>query len=170
MENVRIRQMTKADIPAVVDIQINGWRAAYKGIIAGEHLNAMNRDGRIKKIEQSYLKYGFIVAEYSGEVVGFANYIDSNEFAPETTDADCELSAIYVKPDLKRRGIGTKLFEYVKEELAYKNKRKMVLWCLKDNEPSKRFYEKMGGVIIEKRLIRIGQNDYIEVCYSYDIG
>lgn len=138
MESVIIRQMTKADIPSVVDIQINGWRAAYKGIIDEEHLSAMDRDRRIKKIEQSYLKYGFIVAECDGNIVGFANYIDNNEFTSETPDADSELSAIYVEPELKRRGIGTKLFEYVKEELAHKNKRKMVLWCLKDNEPLKK--------------------------------
>ena len=169
MEKVIIRQMTKGDISAVVDIQISGWRAAYNGIIAEEHLNAMNRDKRIKKIEQSYLKYGFAVAEGNGEVVGFVNYINSGEFTPEITDADCELSAIYVKPDLKRRGIGTRLFEYAKDELAHKNKRKMVLWCLKDNEPSKRFYDKMGGEIIGERQIKIGHSDYTEVCYAYNI-
>lgn len=169
MENITIRNMKKDDIPAVVDIQISGWREAYKGIIDDEQLNAMDRAGRIKKIEKSYLKYGFLVAEHQGEIVGFANYIDSNDFTPQTPDADCELSAIYAEPDLKRQGIGTALFEYVKENLACKNKHKMVLWCLKDNEPSKKFYEKMGGKIIGERLIKIGEKDYTEVCYSYNI-
>ena len=169
MENIIIRNMEKEDIPAVVDIQINGWREAYKGIVADEYLTGMNRDARIKKIENSYLKYGFIVAQCQGKITGFANYIDSNKFTPETPDADCELSAIYVEPDLKRHGIGTKLFECVKEELTRKNKRKMVLWCLKDNEPSRKFYEKTGGKIIGERPVKIGRDDYTEICYSYDI-
>ena len=167
MNDIIIRNMEKEDIPKVVDIQISGWQTAYKGIVDDEYLNSLNKDARIKKIEKSYLKYGFIVAEYQGEIVGFANYIDNNDFTAEIQIADCELSAIYVEPDLKNNGIGTKLFEYVKKDL--KNKRKMVLWCLKDNIPSKAFYEKMGGDIIGERVIKIGNGDYTEVCFSYDI-
>ena len=169
MNDIIIRYMTKEDIPKVVDIQINGWKTAYKGIVDDEYLNSLNKDARIKKIEKSYLKYDFIVAECQGEVVGFANYIDNNDFTTEIKTADCELSAIYVEPSLKRKGIGTKLFEYAKKELARKDKSKMVLWCLKDNIPSKAFYEKMGGDIIGERAIKIGTGDYTEVCFSYDM-
>ena len=169
MKDIIIRSMEKADIPAVVDIQINGWKSAYAGIIDNEYLNSFDRSKRIKKIEQSYLKYGFIVAEHQGNVAGFANYINSNEFTPETPEADCELSAIYVEPDLKRQGIGTKLFNYAKDELSFNGKRRMVLWCLKDNKSSIKFYEQMGGKIIGERLIKIGQDDYTEICFAYDI-
>ena len=169
MNNIIIRNMKKEDIPKVVDIQINGWKTAYKGIVDDEYLNSLDKDARIQKIEKSYLKYGFIVAEYQGEVAGFANYIDNNDFTAEIQTADCELSAIYVEPSLKHRGIGTKLFEYVKKELIRKDKSKMVLWCLNDNIPSKKFYEKMGGDIIGERVIKIGKGDYTEVCFSYDM-
>lgn len=169
MENIIIRNMNKEDIPRVVDIQIDGWKTAYKDIVDDEYLNMLNKDERIKKIEKSYLKYDFIVAECQGDIVGFANYIDNNDFTSEIQVADCELSAIYVEPDLKYNGIGTKLFEHVRKELMRKNKSKMVLWCLKDNEPSKKFYEKMGGEIIGERLIKIGKREHMEVCFSYNI-
>ena len=169
MNDIIIRNMKKEDIPKIVDIQISGWKTAYKGIVDDEYLNSLNKDPRIKKIEKSYLKYDFIVAECFGEIVGFVNYIDNNDFTPEIQTADCELSAIYVEPTLKRRGIGTKLFEYAKKDLIRKNKSKMVLWCLKDNIPSKAFYEKMGGDIIGERVIKIGKGDYVEVCFSYDM-
>lgn len=49
MENIIIRNIEEKDIPSVVDIQINGWKSAYKGIIDDNVLNSMNRDERIEK-------------------------------------------------------------------------------------------------------------------------
>ena len=38
MENLIIRNVKKEDIPKIVDIQINGWKTAYRGIIDDEYL------------------------------------------------------------------------------------------------------------------------------------
>ena len=54
-------------------------------------------------------------------------------------------------------------------EFKNMGKTKMVLWCLKDNALARRFYDKMGGIIIKERLIHIGNNDYQEVAFEYDI-
>ena len=77
--------------------------------------------------------------------------------------------ALYVKPNLKYKGIGTQLFQFVINEFKSKNKTKMILWCLKDNEPSKKFYTKMGGKIIKERAIEIGEKEYLEVGFEYNI-
>ncbi len=45
----------------------------------------------------------------------------------------------------------------------------MILWCLKDNESSKKFYIKMGGKIIKERAIEIGEKEYLEVGFEYNI-
>lgn len=169
MENITIRKIQKEDIPAVIDIQIRGWQTAYKGIIDDSYLAAMNREERIQKREQDYLDSSFIVAESAGNIVGFCRYIDTNTYTPEVENADCELMAIYVDPDLKRKGIGKNLFEYATADFLKKNKKKMVLWCLKDNTPSKIFYKKMGGRMIKERPIKINQKNYAEVCFAYDI-
>ena len=36
MQNIVIRPIERQEIPAIVDIQINGWETAYKGIIADD--------------------------------------------------------------------------------------------------------------------------------------
>lgn len=169
MENIIIRNIEEKDITCVVDIQINGWKTAYKGIIDDNTLNSMNRAERIEKRKKDYKENGFIVAELNNEVVGFCRYIDSNKFTPDIPDIDCELLALYVKPDLKYIGIGTKLFKFVIDEFKSKNKTKMILWCLKDNEPSKKFYTKMGGKIIKEKVIEIGEKNYYEVGFGYNI-
>ena len=111
MENVIIRNIEEKDIPSVVDIQISGWQIAYKGIIDDSTLSSMNRDERIEKRKKDYKENGFIVAELNNEIVGFCRYIDSNKFTQDISNIDCELLALYVKPSLKYKGIGTKLFQ-----------------------------------------------------------
>ena len=169
MENIKIRNIEEKDIPSVVDIKISGWQVAYKGIIEDNILNSMNREKIIEKLKNNYKENGFIVAELNNEIVGFCSYIDNNKFTPDITYIDCELSALYVKPNLKYNGIGTKLFQFATNEFKNKNKTKMILWCLKDNEPSKKFYTKMGGEIIKERIIEIGQKSYYEVGFMYNI-
>lgn len=70
---------------------------------------------------------------------------------------------------MKYQGIGTELIQFVINEFKNKNKIKMIIWCLKDNEPAKKFYTKMGGKIIKERIIKIGEGDYLEVGFGYDI-
>lgn len=169
MKNIIVRNVIEEDIPSIVDIQINGWKTAYKGIIDDNVLNSMSRNEKIEKRKKDYKQNGFIVAELDKEVVGYCRYIDSNEFTQDMSNIDCELSALYVKPNLKYNGIGTKLFQFVTNEFKSKNKTKMIVWCLKDNEPSKKFYKKMGGEIIKERKIEIGGKDYYEVGFLYNI-
>ena len=169
MENFIIRNIKKQDIPEVVDIQINGWKTAYNGIVEDRYLDTMNKEEKIKKRQKDYMLNGFIIAELNNEIVGFCRYVDNNSFSAEVEEADCELLAIYVKSDLKYIGIGTKLFQYVENEFIKKGKSKMILWCLKDNEASKKFYTKMGGTIICERPIAIGDKFYQEVCFLYNI-
>ena len=143
--------------------------AAYKGIIDEYDLSNMNPEEKIKMREKDYNENRFIVAEINNEIVGFCRYTDNMDKTPETPEADCELRALYVKPELKHNGIGKKMFQYAVNEFKHMGKTKMVLLCLKDNALARRFYEKMGGIIIKERLIHIGNRDYQEVAFEYDI-
>lgn len=169
MDNIVIRNVTENDIPSIADIQINGWKTAYKGIIDDAFLNSVNLNEKTKFFKNTYKNGGFAAAELENEVVGFCRYFDNNDFSHDIQNVDCEITALYIKPDLKYNGIGTKLFRFVTDEFKIKNKTKMILWCLKDNEPSKKFYTKMGGRIIKERVIAIGESNYIEVGFIYDI-
>lgn len=54
MQNIVICPIEHQDIPAVVDIQINGWKTAYKEIIADDFLASMNREERIAEREKDF--------------------------------------------------------------------------------------------------------------------
>ena len=141
--DVVIRNVREEDIPAVVDIQVEGWKTAYKGIIDESYLNSMNKEERINKRKSDYKDGLFIVAEINNEVVGFCRYY-KDVISADGKEYDCELIALYVKPTMKQQGIGKTMFKYVKNDLKSYGKKKMILWCLKENYPSRKFYEKMG--------------------------
>ena len=48
MDNIKVRNIKKEDIPQVVNIQICGWKSAYKGIIDDNYLANMNPKEKIK--------------------------------------------------------------------------------------------------------------------------
>ena len=169
MDNLIIRKIEKRDIQKVAEIQVNTWKKVYKGIIDDFYLKNMNVKDKIKEREKDYDKNGFIVAEINGEVVGFCRYIYDDYFNSQVRDADCELLAIYIRDDFRQIGIGTKIFEYVKNEFINNNRKKMIVWCLKENIGAKIFYRKMGGKSILEKQIQIGYKKYLVECFEYDL-
>ena len=59
--------------------------------------------------------------------------------------------------------------QYVIELLKKEGKTKMILGCLKENYPSRAFYEKMGGQVINYDEIEFGNKNYGLAIYKYDI-
>lgn len=166
---IKIRNVKKEDIESIVDIQIDDWRTAYKSFIDGDYLIKLDKKEKIEKRKKDYNENGFIVAVIENEVVGYCRYIDSNKFSKEYENIDCELCALYVKSSLKRNGIGRELMQYVINEFRNKGKKKMILWCFKENYSSRAFYEKMGGKVFKYKVVEYGGKEYKEVSYLYDI-
>lgn len=169
--DIIIRTATINDAEKVAKIKIEGWQTAYRGIIDDDFLDNMNINEEIEK-RKNNIENGadIIVAELDNEIVGFClyrNYIKDPESYP---NANCELSSLYVRSSLKRRGIGTKLMQHVIQKLQNQGKTKMILGCLKENYPSRAFYEKMGGKVLKTEKIAFGNKEYEETIYEYDIS
>ena len=169
--DIIIRTATINDAEKVAKIKIEGWQTAYRGIIDDSFLDNMNINEEIDK-RKNNIENGvdIIVAELNNEIVGFClyrNYIKNSDSYP---NANCEISSLYVKSSLKRKGIGTKLMQHVIQKLKNKGKTQMILGCLKENYPSRTFYERMGGKLLKTEKITFGNKEYEEVIYEYDIA
>lgn len=130
MQNIVICPIEHQDIPAVVDIQINGWKTAYKGVVADDFLASMNREERIAKREKDFSEKDFIVATTGDELVGFSTYTDHPDQIRGFSGIDCELCALYVKPEQKYHGIGIKLVQSMMNQFQKKKRQILVVGCL----------------------------------------
>ncbi|MBY0757781.1 GNAT family N-acetyltransferase [Sellimonas caecigallum] len=171
MERIVIRNMEEKDIEGVAEVHVSSWKTAYRGIVQDRYLDAMKKEEKIVsyKKKQMDVREKFLVAEQNGEIVGFCRYADDNRFSENMSDIDCEIVALYVSPDKMYHGIGTKLFQAAVETFICQKKHKMIIWCLRENKSSKRFYEKMGGKMQREKKVCIGDKSYCEDGFVYDI-
>ena len=139
MDKIIIRKAKSEDIEKIANIKVRCWQIAYRNIIADEYLDNMDIEYTIEKNKRIFEQYNIIVAELKNEVIGFCRYDYNNYYEEE--NVDCELIALYIKPEMKRHGIGRKLMKYAINEFKNSKKEKMILWCLKENYPSRAYYE-----------------------------
>ena len=170
MKDIIIRNATIDDAEKIADIKIKGWQTAYRGIVEDDYLDNMDREKEIEKRRNNIDKgVNIIVAESNNEIVGFCLFRNFNNYPEKYPNADCEISSLYVTSRLKRNGIGKKLMQYVIELLKKEGKTTMILGCLKENYPSRAFYEKMGVKAINYDEIEFGDKKYGLAMYEYDI-
>ena len=139
-----IRSAVVEDASRIVEINVCGWRYAYRGIVSDEILfKKMNIGKRIEPMEKTIneFKDRSFVNEDDGIVNGFMTI---GKCRDEDLVNTFEIWAIYIEPIMINNGIGTKLLSFA-EKLAYDNKyASMSLWVLEKNEIGKKFYEKNG--------------------------
>lgn len=169
LDNIVIRNATNSDIDKISEIKVNGWKNAYAGIIDNNTLSNMT----IEKEKKSYLcKYSLsdiFVVEINEDVVGFCRVYNYDKSPYEDVNIDCEIREIYIRPDLKHMGIGSKLFTFILDNFRSKNKKKLYLGVFEKNYKSRKFYEKMGGILGKTSSLEINGNKYLIVSYLYNL-
>ena len=170
MENIVIRKATHEDIIEVASLHVNSWNETYAGIISQNYLNNMknNLPKRIERMKNEFNLRTMIVATLNDEIVGFSEFVFSNEFSKDL-DIDCELCGLYIKNGYKKLGLGTKIFDYVVNVFKEQKKKKMGLWCVKENKPAISFYQKKGGIFAKEKKFTIEKKEYSEVAFVYDL-
>lgn len=86
-----------------------------------------------------------LVAEDKGAIVGFC--LGGRSRATDDPFHG-EVYAIYVLPGHHGRGVGRALLQTAAKELLERDLGSMIIWVLRENAPSRRFYERMGGAWI----------------------
>jgi len=174
MTALLIRDATLADAEAIARVRVEGWNRAY-GEFIPERLPvswtweeqtadwrrqlAARVDGRIH-----------LVALEDGEILAFASGgppLRDEVIVEGDTDAyTAQVYSIYVMPGRYGGGIGTRLLGDLAERLAEAGHRNLCLWALELN-PFRRFYPKLGGVIVARGEWKVGDVLVLEMAYGW---
>ena len=165
---MKIRPATLDDPDGLARVHIDTWRAAYRGIVPDAVLDGLSYPARAERWREILLRTTgatiTLVAEDAGQVVGFAGAGSMRE-GPDGYDG--ELWALYVQPEYQGRGLGRQLTVAAAEWLHAAGYRSMLVLVLADN-PSRHFYERLGGRYVGEASINIGGADLREAAYGWD--
>ena len=146
-----IEKPKKEDSEEIAKLVIDSWKTAYKGLINQKYLDNLNiEDSKNKWKKQIEENNDILIYRENNKILGVIKYGES-----EGDKEDGEVYILYVKPEEKGNGIGTKLFNTAKQELLKNDYKKMIVWCLDGNKIGEDFYLKSGGDKKEKRIYEV---------------
>ena len=104
------------DASEIAKLVISAWQDAYKGLIDEDYLNNLNVEQSKKRWEKEIEdNKDVLIYRENGNILGVIKY---DEGLQEKDKG--EVYVLYVKPEEKRKGIGTKLLNNAKQELLKK--------------------------------------------------
>lgn len=166
-EDYIIRKNLEKDQEQMAHIKIDGWRTAYDKIVASKYLNSLDYDSQTQRYLSSFDEYKDLVfvAVRGDEVLGYSC------FMPEDKDKkyDSELVSLYVKKKEAGRGIGSNLLISTAKELYSLGRKNMIVWCFSDNINAISFYEGLGGLKVEEKIAKVGDEAYLEYGFYFDL-
>ena len=190
-QQIRIRQAVDSDSRGIAQVHIDSWRSTYAGIVPADHLAGLDYDEREKRwhrILADRRQNAFVAEDRDGRIIGFVSggpersgspaasgtascsddpQVDAD--APEASPApeySAELYAIYLFEAGQRQGVGRRLVAALCSWFLSRGWQSMLTWVLTDN-PSRNFYEALGGEEVRVETITIGGTELTEVAYGW---
>ncbi len=165
---MKIRKAVPADAEAVFFLRVKSWQTSYAGVLPAKFLADLGSAERLKEWQEdrenlNHNKVTYVAEDDAGRIVGFASA------GPERNgDAifQGELYAIYLLAQNQHRGIGTRLVQAVSADLMQRGYPSMLVWALLAN-PTRSFYEKLGGELVDQKEIEIAGANFTEVAYGW---
>ena len=149
----RIRAAIRDDAEAIGRIHVETWQDSYAGLLPDDSLVRMSADIEGGRWARS-LGRGerVLVAELdAGPVVGFGS---CGRARTRALPYSGEVFTLYVLPGHQGQGIGRALLGGLFGGLAAAGYRSAIIWVLESN-PSRYFYEAMGGRHVADRQERV---------------
>lgn len=160
-----IRRGQIEDARAIAHVHVQSWRETYVGLIPQNVLDGLSIDDR----EQMWCRAlqsgrsGMYCATADAQISGFISVGQSRD---RTTYS--EVYALYLLRRYQGRGIGKALFETAKQHARESGTQALRLWVL-DSNPTRGFYESMGGKIGAEKTENMEGAQLREVEYLFEL-
>lgn len=149
MTAVQIRDALSGDADEIASIHVRSWRAAYRGLIDQEVLDAMSIADRAEGWRRIIAEplpstLGLLVAAREAAVVGWTSFGSARD---DDGAEDGEVYGIYADPDAWSTGVGHALLAAAESRMTDAGHSRAYLWVLDGNDRADIFYQRHGWVI-----------------------
>ncbi|UEM23636.1 GNAT family N-acetyltransferase [Skermanella mucosa] len=163
-----IRRARPEDAAGIAEVHVASWRTTYPGMVPDGYLLGLSVPGftqRWRRIlaDQSRIHGSFVAVEPPLGVVGFAS-CGTQRTAIEGYGG--EFYALYLYDHAQGRGIGRHLMAAMANELTNYGMNSAVVWVLANN-PSRWFYERLGGCRLAEKIIGFAGTNLTEAAYGW---
>tara|TARA_R110002126_G_scaffold20441_16_gene75626 strand:+ start:516 stop:1073 length:558 start_codon:yes stop_codon:yes gene_type:complete len=168
--DIGVREADADDAAVIARIHSESWRSTYAGILPDDVLlDLESRDHKerwwrhvLGPVRSDHFVY--VAESADGGVIGFASAGPSrNTGLPYRA----EVYTIYLQDDFHGFGIGRQLFASTVARAQEARGPSVIVWCLREN-PSRFFYERMGGVMVARRTGTVGSAAVEEIGYAWE--
>ena len=167
-----IRQAKRSDIQQMAEVQVSSWNTTYRGLFPDDIIDSRTVESRSKNMSTHWKGFEgdegtriVLVAETEEkEIVGFSA---GGDIFVKGLPYDGECYAIYIIKEYQGKGIGALLMKKLAEFLLSINYISMIIWVLEKN-PACKFYEKIGGVVKERKIDKYGEEEFYLVGYVWE--
>jgi GNAT superfamily N-acetyltransferase len=147
---ITYREAKKSDAHILAHIHAESWRTAYRGILNDAYLDSDIYDDRIKvwsqKLAKLDSKMHIVIAFDNKKPIGFVCIMGEYDMK-----FGALVDNLHVLPEWKGEGIGRILMQKAKKWVSQNSSSsKYYLWVYEANTAAIAFYEKIGGVCVEK--------------------
>ncbi|MEG0483605.1 MAG: GNAT family N-acetyltransferase [Acinetobacter sp.] len=160
-----IRMAVANDAQQIAEIHVQSWKETYTGIIKPEVLDNLSVPKRLTLWQHiiPHPDHQLFVCEKDGKILGFLDgYLNPNSNI-------AEIRAFYLLKNIQGEGIGRAMFEKF-HQLIHPQQHQILRLEVINKNPSRYFYEKMGGQAVgEQDASDLGVG-ITEVFYQWEIG
>jgi GNAT superfamily N-acetyltransferase len=151
-----IRPARVDDADSLSHVYVESWRTAYRNIFPQSYLDGLSSGMVARTMRRNLMdtRSLCLTAACSDSLLGYiwAGSRRGNEYI-----YSAEIYELYLLPEAQRQGIGRQLLTRMAERLHQARYYSLMVWVLSRN-PSRRFYEKCGGIYLHtKPIIYAGQ-------------
>lgn len=163
MAEISLRPALAADAPALADIQIQAWKAAFGDILSPEVLAQATQPADTQAMYQFVLEHqvAHVSIQYvDGTPQGLCSWSKNRDLLGADT---AELICIHSLPQFWGCGYSSHMMQCVLQETRNAGYVRLVLWVFGKNQRARIFYEKHGFVRTERSRETLGAR---EVMYA----
>lgn len=168
---MNIREARLEDAEAIALVHVNSWQTTYRGLLPEDYIAKRSYEKRLKNwkkrlnrnSETTKTYFTYVAENAVGEIIGF---IDGGLARDNSAICTGEIYALYILEAYQRRRIGRSLVRSTASRLFKLGLTSIMVWVL-ENNPSVEFYQALGGQRTDKKTIKIGDDEFTEIAYSW---